>query len=210
MTRSPSCRRLIWDWVEPWIPLGLSFVELWWCSCMRASPCWRRDAAVPRTPPTFWWRTWWMCAVEPWAGGALAGLWLMANRMAMASLEPTVSLALAFTQGTRPAEWSHPWNAPLMAASRPCWVGSFNGPFARPVPPLWAGQWLSVSRAPPMPPRVLDDKLHLSYGCGINLGWRLACLSLQRGVHGFCRIRPDLQRAFTMQVVFVVFVTSPW
>ena len=152
MTRSPSCRRLIWDWVELWIPLGLSFVELWWCSCMRASPCWRRDAAVPRTPPTFWWRTWWMCAVEHWAGGALAGLWLMANRMAMVSLEPTGSLALAFTQGTRPAEWSHPWNAPLMAASRPCWVGSFNGPFARPVPPLWAGQWLSVSRAPPMPP----------------------------------------------------------
>ena len=28
-----------------------------------------------------------MCAVEHWAGGALAGLWLMANRMAMVSLE---------------------------------------------------------------------------------------------------------------------------
>ena len=51
--------------------------------------------------------------------------------------------------------------------------------------------------------RVLDDKLHLSYGCGINLGWRLACLPLRRGVHGLCRIRPDLHRAFTMQVVFV-------
>ena len=45
-----------------------------------------------------------MCAVEHWAGGALAGLWLMANRMAMVSLEPTGSLALAFTQGTRLAE----------------------------------------------------------------------------------------------------------
>ena len=51
--------------------------------------------------------------------------------------------------------------------------------------------------------RVLDDKLHLSYGCGINLGWRLACLPLRRGVHGLCRIRPDLHRAFAMQVVFV-------
>ena len=39
-------------------------------------------------------------------------------------------------------------------------------------------------------------------GCGINLGWRLACLPLRRGVHGLCRIRPDLHRAFTMQVVF--------
>mmetsp|Transcript_24305 Transcript_24305/g.50404 ORF Transcript_24305/g.50404 Transcript_24305/m.50404 type:complete len:215 (+) Transcript_24305:611-1255(+) len=37
--------------------------------------------------------------------------------------------------------------------------------------------------------RVLDDKLHLSYGCGINLGWWLAGLTFWRGLHGLCRVR---------------------
>ena len=120
LTRSPSCRKLIWDWVEPLIQPGFASVELWWCSCTPASLCWRRDAVVPRTPPTFWWRIWWMFAAEPWAGGALAGLWPMVNRTAMVSLEPTASLASASTHGTRPVEWSHLLNALLMAANRLC------------------------------------------------------------------------------------------
>ena len=53
-----SKRRTI-AWEVPWTPHGCAFAVPWWCSCMPASACWRLGPAVPRTHPTFWWRTWW-------------------------------------------------------------------------------------------------------------------------------------------------------
>ena len=122
---------------------------------MRASPCWRPAAAAPRTPPTSWWRTWWTSARAPWAGGVLVGpspmarpQWLM---VAMASLDGTSSLALTCTRATRGLEISHQWIAALTIVKAKPWVGSFSGPSARRLPPLWVGRWLNVSRVPPMP-----------------------------------------------------------
>ena len=124
MRRSPNCRRLTRDLVEPSIPHGFAFAELLSCSCMPASLCSRQAAAVQRTPPTCWWRILSTFAAGPWVGGVLVGRLPMANSMAMASSELTVSLAPASTLGMRAPEWSRLWNATLMAANQPCWAGS--------------------------------------------------------------------------------------
>ena len=124
MRRSPNWRRLTRDLVEPSIPHGSAFAELWSCSCMPASLCSRQVAAVQRTPPTSWWRILSTFAAGHWVGGVLVGLLPMANSMATASSELTVSLAPVSTLEMLAAEWSLLWNATLMAANQPCWAGS--------------------------------------------------------------------------------------
>ena len=39
----------------------------------------------------------------------------------------------------------------------------------------------------------LHDWLHLSSGCGMDLGWWLAVHPLWRGIYGFCRVRRDIE-----------------
>ena len=113
-------RLLTLDLAELLIQPGFASVELLWCSCTLDLPCWRRDAAVPRTHPTFSWRIWWMFAAELWAGGALAGPSLTANKMVMVSLERRAFSAPTSTRKTRMA-WLQ--NAPQMAANQSCcWV----------------------------------------------------------------------------------------
>ena len=113
-------RLLTLDLAELLIQPGFASVELLWCSCTLDLPCWRRDAAVPRTRPTFSWRIWWMFAAELWAGGALAGPSLTASKMAMVSLERRVFSAPTSTRKTR-MDWLQ--NAPQMAANQSCcWV----------------------------------------------------------------------------------------